>query len=69
MVATPDWKLAINRAGEVYMLHDLNADPVEARNLAGLPEYEEVTESLLPRLRRRMSEGPCARPQRPHGGE
>jgi arylsulfatase len=64
MVATADWKLAINREGEVYMLHDLDVDPVEARNLAGLPGYEEVADSLLPRLRRRMSEGPRARAQR-----
>jgi arylsulfatase len=57
MVATPDWKVAVNRRGEVYMLHDLGADPSETRNLAGLPEYEEVTGRLLRDLRRRVGEG------------
>ena len=57
MVATADWKLAVNRRGEVYMLYDLDADPSETRNLAGLREYEEVTERLMRDLRRRVSEG------------
>jgi arylsulfatase len=64
MVATADWKLAVNRSGEVYMLYHLSADPLESRNVAGLPEYEEVTERLLRCLRRRVSEGRLAPPQR-----
>ena len=64
MVATADWKLAVNRRGEVYMLYDLGADPSETRNLAGLPGHEEVTEHLLGRLRLRMSEGRPARRER-----
>jgi choline-sulfatase len=63
MVATADWKLAVNRGGEVYMLHDLSADPLESRNVAGLPEYEEVTERLMGCLRQRVSEGGPATPQ------
>jgi choline-sulfatase len=57
MVADAEWKLAVNRENQVYMLYDLEADPLETRNLAGLPEYEEVTERLVRRLRRRVSEG------------
>jgi arylsulfatase len=57
MVATADWKLAVNRGGEAYMLYDLDADPLETRNLAGLPAYREVTERLLRRLKRRTGEG------------
>jgi choline-sulfatase len=46
MIATGDWKMALNRDREVYMLHDLRADPSETRNLAGLPEYEDVAREL-----------------------
>jgi arylsulfatase len=61
MVANADWKLAVNRAREVYMLYDLRADPFETRNLAGLPEYEETEQQLLVHLRRRI------RQDRPYG--
>lgn len=56
MVANADWKLGVNRGGEVYMLYDLRADPRETRNLAGLPEYEEITQRMAGYLRRRVSE-------------
>jgi choline-sulfatase len=46
MVATADHKLAVNRAGEPYLLFDLRADPEERRNLVGVPEYEEIQEAL-----------------------
>ena len=65
MVANADWKLAVNRGGEPYMLYDLEADPLETHNLAGLPEYREVTQLLTRLLRRRASERPPAR--RGHG--
>lgn len=60
MVANTDWKLAVNRAGDPYMLFDLSEDPSETRNLAGLPAYEEVTQQMLSYLRRRASEKPPA---------
>ena len=47
MVATADWKLGVNRAGEVYLLYDLGADPQETRNLAALPEYDGIQHELL----------------------
>jgi choline-sulfatase len=50
MVATADWKLAVNRRDEVYLLHDLQADPSEVRNVAGLPDYEEIERELRQRL-------------------
>ena len=46
MVATSDWKLALNRDGDVYLLYDLRADPFETRNLAALPDYDEIEHDL-----------------------
>jgi choline-sulfatase len=52
MMATADWKMALNREGQVYLLYDLRADPSEKRNVAGLPDYEEIERDL----RRQMDE-------------
>ena len=49
MVATSDWKLAVNQQGEAYLLFDLRADPEETHNLAALPQYAD-TERRLTRL-------------------
>jgi arylsulfatase len=46
MVATPEWKLGVNREGDVYILYDLHEDPLETRNLAGRPEYAGVEREL-----------------------
>jgi len=51
MVATADWKLAVNRHDEPYLLYDLREDPLETRNLAGLPEHMDVERRLLGHLR------------------
>lgn len=50
MAATADWKLALNRQGEVYLLYDLRTDPSETHNVAGLPRYAEVEHDLSRRL-------------------
>jgi arylsulfatase len=55
MLATTDWKLALNRDGEVYLLYDLSADPTETRNLAGMPEYADVERNLHDRLEAAVS--------------
>jgi arylsulfatase len=55
MLATKDWKAAVNRAGEVYMLFDLRADPDERLNLAGSPEHAEVSDELQRRLIQRTA--------------
>jgi choline-sulfatase len=50
MVATGDWKIGLNHAGEVYLLYDRRADPSETRNIAGLPDYEEIEHDLRQHL-------------------
>ena len=62
MLLTRDWKMALNREGESYMLFDRQADPLETRNLAGLPEYQttetELRLALLERIAKTQLEAP-----------
>jgi arylsulfatase len=46
MLATPEWKMALNTNGEIYLLFDLVNDPDETRNLAALPEVAGVEQDL-----------------------
>ncbi|MFL6002125.1 MAG: sulfatase [Nocardioides sp.] len=46
MLATPEWKMALNSSGEIYLLFDLVNDPHETRNLAGLPKVADVEHEL-----------------------
>jgi choline-sulfatase len=50
MGATGEWVVALNRAGEVYLLYDVRADPCETRNVAGSPEHAQVERDLARRL-------------------
>jgi arylsulfatase len=54
MIATTDWKLALNAKGEPYVLFDLGSDPSETTNLVGLPEHADVQRDLERRLLRRI---------------
>ena len=56
MVATREWKLALNRAGATYLLFDLAGDSSETTNLAGVPAYRDVQGSLERRLLTRLVE-------------
>jgi choline-sulfatase len=46
MYLDKEWKLAINRDGEAYMLFDRLNDPREQDNLAGSPDNTELRERL-----------------------
>ncbi len=46
MIYDKNWKLAINRQGETYMLFDEKNDPSEIKNLAGVEDYKEVNTEL-----------------------
>jgi arylsulfatase A-like enzyme len=46
MLATSEWKMALNARGEIYLLFDLVNDPQETRNLAALPEVADVEHDL-----------------------
>ena len=54
MVMDKRWKCAVNAAGRAYLLFDLDNDPGESTNLAGLPDYHDVEERLRLRILERM---------------
>lgn len=56
MATTPSWKIAVNRQGTPYLLFDLENDPYERRNLAGMRQYRDVEEQLLSQLQQRVGE-------------
>ena len=56
MVTDGKWKAAVNTEGQVYLLFDLENDPRETRNLAGLSEYAHESDTMRLRLFERVSE-------------
>jgi arylsulfatase len=54
MIMDRRWKLALNRAGQPYLLFDLEQDPEERQNLMGVPFMDEVRDSLRLRILERM---------------
>ena len=54
MVMDKRWKCAVNAEGRAYLLFDLDNDPAESANLAGLPEYRAVEDRLRLRILERM---------------
>ena len=55
MLMADQWKMAVNREGETYLLFDLDNDPEETSNLAGLVEHGAVEDELRLRLLERIS--------------
>jgi arylsulfatase len=54
MIMDRRWKLALNRAGQPYLLFDLEHDPNEMQNLIGVPGTDEISDSLRLRLLERL---------------
>ncbi|HZG55557.1 sulfatase family protein [Paenibacillus sp.] len=54
MVQDREWKLAVNRLGEPYLLFDLANDPDEQRNLVLDPQYRGQLDAMQLRLLRRL---------------
>ena len=56
MLLNHEWKIALNKEGETYLLFDVKNDPSEVNNLAGNAEMAEVEEMLKLRILERMME-------------
>ena len=56
MLMNDEWKIALNREGETYMLFDRRNDPHEERNLAGLSEYRGVADAMRLRILERIAQ-------------
>ena len=54
MLLDREWKTALNAAGEIYLLFDVQNDPEEAENLASRPEFGAVEDGLRQRLLERL---------------
>jgi arylsulfatase len=52
MLATADWKIALNAEGETYLLFRRSGD--ESENLAGVEQYEDIQRSMEHRVLRRL---------------
>lgn len=62
MYMTKEWKIVLNKNGEVYLLFDRINDPEEQRNLAGAPEAAEVSTQLCIKALKALSENQCLSP-------
>ncbi len=62
MLANAKWKAAINEDGRVYLLFDLENDPDETRNLAGLDDYRDVEDGLRLRMLERIAQSQLKEP-------
>ena len=62
MLMTDEWKIAVNREGQTYMLFDRQNDPGETRNLAGLPDYQCDADALRLRLVERVVQSQLSEP-------
>ncbi len=55
-------RAAINDDGQVYLLFDLEDDPDETRNLAGLDDCRDVEDGLRLRMLERISQSQLTEP-------
>ena len=46
MLLNQEWKIALNTDGKPYLLFNVQDDPDETNNLAGLPEMKELETEL-----------------------
>jgi choline-sulfatase len=54
MLLDQEWKIALNRDGQAYLLFDVKEDPSEVDNLAGRPHMRQVETELRLRILERL---------------
>ncbi|MYF98662.1 sulfatase-like hydrolase/transferase, partial [Candidatus Poribacteria bacterium] len=50
MLLNQEWKIALNREKEPYLLFNVQDDPDEVNNLAGLPKIKQVKKQLVQQI-------------------
>ena len=56
MLMNDEWKIALNKDGETYMLFDRSNDPDEEHNLAGMSEYRSDADAMRLRALERIAQ-------------
>ncbi|RKU24613.1 hypothetical protein C6497_17495 [Candidatus Poribacteria bacterium] len=56
MLLNQDWKMALNKSNQPYLLFDVKNDPHETNNLAGTPRMELVERELRSQILDRISD-------------
>ena len=64
MLLNQQWKAALNKDGEVYLLFDVQNDPSETNNLAGKPEVSDVETALRLQILERLMQTQLGKPFR-----
>ncbi|MCG9131708.1 sulfatase-like hydrolase/transferase [Candidatus Poribacteria bacterium] len=64
MLLNQQWKAALNKDGEVYLLFDVQNDPNETNNLAGKPEVSDVETALRLQILERLMQTQLGKPFR-----
>ena len=64
MLLNREWKAALNKDGEVYLLFDVQNDPNETNNLAGKPEVADVETALRLQILERLMQTQLEKPFR-----
>ena len=62
MLLNQEWKAALNRDGEVYLLFDVQNDPNETNNLAGKREVADVETALRLQILERLVQTQLGKP-------
>ena len=55
MLLNQEWKIAINKERQPYLLFNVQDDPNETNNLAGLPKMKEVETELRSQILEHLS--------------
>ena len=64
MLLNQEWKAALNKDGEIYLLFDVQNDPNETNNLAGKPEITDVETVLCLQILERFMQTQLRKPFR-----
>ena len=62
MLINNHYKLALNRQGQTYLLYNLEKDPDESHNLAGLPEFRAIETELRLYILERLAQSQLYKP-------